>query len=194
MIAIENKLVSDALIEEQFVCDLVKCKGGCCVDGDAGAPLEEAELQKIGEVFEAIRPYLPQRHLEEIEKQGKYLHTKEFGWVTPVIDGGICVFANVDVLGIVKCGFEQAYNDGKTNWKKPISCHLFPVRVKPALEGEWLYVNYEPRQTLCKPACKLGQKLKVPVYQFLKEPLIRKFGAAFYEGLEAVAEQHFNKS
>jgi hypothetical protein len=108
VIAIENKLVSDALIEEQFVCDLVKCKGGCCVDGDAGAPLEEEELQKIADVFEAIQPYLPQRHLDEIEKQGQYLHTKEFGWVTPVIDGGICVYANVDAHFREKlCGMGQ---------------------------------------------------------------------------------------
>jgi hypothetical protein len=191
MIAIDNKLVSDELVEEQFVCDLVKCKGGCCVDGDAGAPLEESEKARIDEVFEAVKPYLPERHLAEIEKQGRYVYDEEFGWVTPAIDGGICVYAITDSKGIVKCGIEQAYNDGMVQWKKPISCHLFPVRIKQSKDGELEYVNYEPRETLCKPACKLGQKLKVPVYQFLKEALIRKYGQEFYDTLDAVAQDYF---
>ena len=191
MIAIDNKLVSDELIEEQFVCDLKKCKGGCCVDGDAGAPLDEAELEKIKEVYEAVKPYLTASHVKEIEKQGLYVYNPEFGWVTPAINGGICVYATKDESGIVKCGIEQAYNDGKVNWKKPISCHLFPVRIKKSSDNEFEYVNYEPREDLCKAACRLGKKLKVPVYQFLKEPLIRKYGAEFYEALDAVAQDYF---
>ena len=191
MIAIDNKIVSDELVEAKFVCDLVKCKGGCCVDGDAGAPLEKEELEKIQEVFDAVKPYLPATHVAEIEKQGRYVYDREFGWVTPAINGGICVYAITDNKGIVKCGIEQAYNDGKVSWKKPISCHLFPVRIKPSKNGELEYVNYEPRETLCKPACKLGEKLKVPVYQFLKEPLIRKYGEEFYEALDAVAKDYF---
>jgi hypothetical protein len=191
MIAIGNKLVSDELIEEQFVCDLAKCKGGCCVDGDAGAPLEEGEKKKIDQVFNAVKPYLNERSLKEIETQGRYVYDKEFGWVTPAIDGGVCVYAIRDQLGIVKCGIEQAYNDGKVTWKKPISCHLFPVRIKKSSDGKTEYVNYEPRETLCKPACRLGKKLKVPVYQFLKESLIRKYGKAFYNALDAVAKDYF---
>jgi hypothetical protein len=191
MISIDNKLVSDELIEEQFVCDLNKCKGGCCVDGDAGAPLEKDELKRLDEVFEAVKPYLKPEHLAEIEKQGRYVYDQEFGWVTPAINGGICVYATTDKLGIVKCGIEQAYNDGKVKWKKPISCHLFPVRISLSKNKKTEYVNYEPRPTLCAPACKLGEKLKVPVYQFLKEPLIRKYGEEFYEALEAVANDYF---
>ena len=106
MIAIDNKLVSDELVEEQFVCDLVKCKGGCCVDGDAGAPLEKDELKKIEEVYEAVKPYLNPNHIKEIEKQGLFVYNKEFGWVTPAINGGICVYAITDKAGIVKCGIE----------------------------------------------------------------------------------------
>ena len=198
MIVIDNKLVSDELIEAQFVCDLVKCKGGCCVDGDAGAPLDPDELPMIDAVTEAVKPYLTPRHRAELQRQGNYVYDKSFGWVTPAIDGGICVYATTDALGIVKCGIEQAYNDGKladtaaANWKKPISCHLFPVRLAQSADGETEYVNYEPRQTLCKPACKLGKKLKVPVYQFLKEPLIRKYGPDFYEALDAVAQEYFD--
>jgi hypothetical protein len=190
MIAIGNKLVSDELIEEQFVCDLAKCKGGCCVDGDAGAPLEEGEKKKIDQVFDAVRPYLNERSLRELETQGRYVYDKEFGWVTPAIDGGVCVYAIRDQLGIVKCGIEQAYNDGKITWKKPISCHLFPVRTKKSRDGKTEYLNYEPRETLCKPACRLGKKLKVPVYQFLMEALIRKYGKAFYNALDAVAKDY----
>jgi hypothetical protein len=191
MIAIDNKLVSDELVEEQFVCDLIKCKGGCCVDGDAGAPLDESEKEKIEEVFEAVKPYLSEEHLAEIEKQGLYVYNKEFGWVTPAINGGICVYAITDNRGIVKCGIEQAYYDGKVQWKKPISCHLFPVRIKKSKNGKTDYVNYEPREDLCKPACKLGKKMKVPVYQFLKEALVRKYGEEFYEALNAVAKDYF---
>lgn len=191
MIIIENILVSDELVEEQFVCDLVKCKGGCCVDGDAGAPLAGDERARIDEVLEAVKPYLNERSLNEIEKQGNYVWNDEFGWVTPAIDGGICVYATTDAMGIVKCGIEQAYRDGKVTWKKPISCHLFPVRIKLSKNGKQEYVNYEPRDTLCKPACKLGKRLKVPVYAFLKEPLIRKYGDEFYETLDAIAKEHY---
>jgi len=191
MIAIDNKLVSDELVEEQFVCDLVKCKGGCCVDGDAGAPLDKDELKKIEEVYEAVKPYLSAKHVNEIEKQGLYVYNDEFGWVTPAINGGICVYAITDKAGIVKCGIEQAYNDGKVQWKKPISCHLFPVRIKKSKKDDLEYVNYEPREDLCKPGCRLGKKLKLPVYQFLKEALIRKYGADFYEALDAVARDYF---
>jgi hypothetical protein len=191
MIAIGNLLVSDALVEEQFICDLHKCKGGCCVDGDAGAPLEESELAKLEEVFQEVKSLLSSDHLAEIEKQGLYVHNKEFGWVTPAINGGICIYANTDPQGIVKCAIEQAFYDGKTTWKKPISCHLFPVRIKKSKSGKQTYVNYEPRPTLCKPACQLGKKQKLPVYQFVREALIRKFGQSFYDALHAVATDYF---
>lgn len=188
MIAIEHVLVSDEIVSEQFVCDLNKCKGACCVDGDAGAPLDKEELKKIDEVFEKVYPYLNTESKSEIEKQGRYVYDKEFGWVTPTIKSKICVYGITDSNGIVKCGIEQAYLDGKVKWKKPISCHLFPVIVKKSSNGNTEYANYEPREDNCKAACSLGKKLKVPVYQFLKEPLIRKFGQSFYEALAATAE------
>ena len=186
MIAIDNILVSDELLQEHFVCDLNKCKGGCCVDGDAGAPLDDEELPILEAILEKVKPHLPASHIKEIEKQGAYVHDDAFGWVTPAINGGICVYAYTDKHGIVKCGIEKAYNEGQVTWKKPISCHLFPVRINPSKDGALDYVNYEPRRTLCKPGCKLGEKLKVPVYQFLKESLIRKYGQEFYEALDAL--------
>ncbi len=191
MIAIDNVLVSDELVKEAFVCDLNACKGACCVDGDAGAPLEKNELKKIDEVFDKVLPYLGKESREQIDLQGRYVYDAEFGWVTPTINSAICVYGIKAENGIVKCGIEQAFLDGKIKWKKPISCHLFPVIAKKSKDGVTEFANYEPREDHCKAACALGKKLKVPVYQFLKEPLIRKFGKNFYESLHATA-QHIN--
>ena len=187
MIAIDNILVSDEIVKEQFVCDLTKCKGACCVDGDAGAPLSKDELDKLNAVYDKVVPYLDAESLKELERQGRYVYDKEFGWVTPTIESKVCVYGIRDEQGIVKCGIEQAYLDGKIKWKKPISCHLFPVIVKESKRSDNVYVNYEPREDNCKAACALGKKLKVPVYVFLKEALVRRFGQAFYNSLEATA-------
>ena len=192
MIAIGNILVSDAVVKEQFVCDLSKCKGACCVDGDAGAPLENEELDKINEVYEAVLPYLNETSKKELERQGRYVYDREYGWVTPTINSKVCVYGIHDAAGVVKCGIEQAYMDGKVKWKKPISCHLFPIITKESKHSNNVYVNYEPREDHCKAACTFGKKLKVPVYVFLKEALTRKFGKKFYSALEATAT-HLNK-
>lgn len=188
MINIGDVLISDSVIEEQFVCDLNKCKGGCCVDGDAGAPLEKSELQELNEAYSEVLPYLTKESINALEKNGRYVFDKEFGWVTPTIDSGMCAYGIKDKNGIVKCGIEQAYNDGKISWKKPISCHLFPIKIKRSKKNNTDLVNYEPREDLCKAACSLGKKLKVPVHIFLKDALIRKYGNDFYEALNATAE------
>lgn len=180
------------MVEAQFVCDLHKCKGGCCEDGDAGAPLEEEEKKLLEENFEAIRPYLTPEGLAEIKKQGKFLYDKEFGWVTPTVNGGICAYGYRDQHGIIKCGIETAYNEGKATWKKPISCHLYPIKIGQS--EQYTMVNYEPRPVLCKPGCALGKKVKMPVYQFLQDALKRKFGAEFYELLHQVAEERFQEA
>jgi|SRR5580700_1373763 len=177
------------LVEEQFVCDLHKCKGGCCEDGDAGAPLENDELNRINEVFELVKPYLTEEGIEAIESKGRYLYHMEFGWVTPTIKNEMCAFGFRDEKGIIKCGIEQAYYDGKTNWKKPISCHLFPIKIKKRKDYEM--VNYEPRESMCSPACQLGKKLKIPAYVFLKDALIRKYGEDFYRLLDQIASKYF---
>ena len=189
MIAIDNVLVSDDVIEGRFVCDLHKCKGGCCEDGDAGAPLEKKEMQTLEKNFNTIQPYLTPEGLEEINKNGKFLYDREFGWVTPTINGAICAYGFRDKQGIIKCGIEAAYNDGKLDWKKPISCHLFPIKISQT--KEYITVNYEPREVLCQPGCALGKKVKMPVYQFLKDALIRKFGKAFYNTLHKIAQDYF---
>jgi hypothetical protein len=189
LIAIDNVLVSDLVIEEQFVCDLLKCKGGCCEDGDAGAPLEREEMDHLNAIYEIVKPYLTAEGVREIEGRGRYNYDQEFGWVTPTIGGKMCAYGFRDEKGIIKCGIEQAYYDGKTTWKKPISCHLYPIKINKTRTSE--VVNYEPRDTLCRPACIQGKKLKVPAYVFLKEALIRKYGEDFYGVLEQVAEKYF---
>ena len=190
MIAIDNVLISDDVIEAQFVCDLHKCKGGCCEDGDAGAPLEREEKQIIDKHYDDIRPYMSKEGLKEIERQGKYVYDREFGWVTPTIDGKICAYGVRDKQGIIKCAIEAAYYDGKLGWKKPVSCHLYPIRISKS--KTYTNVNYEPRDVLCKPGCALGKKLKMPVYVFLKEAIVRKFGDDFYNALHQVAVEHFD--
>lgn len=186
MIAIEQVLISDEIIEEQFVCDLNACKGGCCVDGDAGAPLTPEEVALLDQLYDKIKPYLLDEGIREIERQGKHVYEDEFGHVTPTIDQQLCVYGIIE-NGIVKCGIEKAYNEGKISFRKPISCHLYPIRTE--VHDGYEAMNYEPRESLCKPACKLGKQLKVPVYRFLKEAIERKYGSAFYEALDEIARQ-----
>lgn len=192
MIVVDNILIGDEVVEKQFVCDLGRCKGGCCEDGDAGAPLEKSELALIDDLYEKVKPYLTPASIAEIEKKGKYVFSEEFGWVTPTLgnDREICVYGWRDEQGTIKCAFEQAYNEGVINWKKPVSCHLFPLIAYEDKNGVHSRLNYEPREKLCRPACSLGKKLGVPVYEFLKEPIIRKYGEAFYQALEKVAGMH----
>jgi hypothetical protein len=188
VIAIDNILVSDMVVEEKFACDLHKCKGGCCEDGDAGAPLENDEKETIRDVYEKVKPYLTKEGIQEIEQNGFYRYDKSFGWVTPTIEGKICAYGFRNKSGIIKCAFEQAYHDGLIDWKKPISCHLYPIRIKKSKHNDIEYVNYEPREEMCHPACVLGKKIKLPAYVFLKEGLIRKYGRDFYTALEATAK------
>jgi hypothetical protein len=193
VIVIDNVIISDDIVEKQFVCDLAKCKGGCCEEGDAGAPLEKEELQIINDVFEKVRPYLTKTSLKEIETKGRYVYNQEFGWVTPTLgnDSEICVYGIREKDGVIKCAFEQAYYDGIIEWKKPISCHLYPIISKKGKHGGYERMNYEPREKLCNPACALGKKLKVPTYEFLKESITRKYGGDFYNALDKAAKEHF---
>ncbi len=191
MIIIDNIIVDEDLIKEKFVCNLEKCKGACCVDGDAGAPLAEEELQTLTEVYPVVKKYLTPTAIAEIEKVGIYTRDVEFDWVTPDINGGVCVYAYEDEQKVVKCAIEKAYLNGEITWKKPISCHLFPIRM--GTKGVFDAMNYEPREDLCAPACANGSALNVPVYQFLKEPIVRRFGEDFYGALDTIAQKKLKK-
>ncbi len=185
MLEIGNTLISLDVITEHFVCDLEKCKGACCIDGDAGAPLEEDETRIIEEIFDKIKKYLPEKHLQIIEKQGMWEKDEDGDLVTVCAPSGACVFLTWDEKGIAKCAFEIAWEKGETDWPKPISCHLYPIRL--AEYPEFIAVNYS-RRDICAVGRIKGRKEGVKVYEFLKFPLIRKFGEQWYEQLDFAAK------
>ncbi|MEY2963887.1 MAG: hypothetical protein RL754_1148 [Bacteroidota bacterium] len=183
MIEIDNKLLTTDLFKKEFVCNLNACKGACCVQGNAGAPVDEEEVAVLEAIYPSVAPYLTEKGRQSIENQGTSVQGHG-EMETPLIGGAECAYTIFDEDGTAKCGIEQAYNDGKVDFKKPISCHLYPIRIAKYTDFEAL--NYD-RWSICSDACALGAELKVPVYRFLKEPLIRKYGPEFYEELEIVA-------
>ncbi|HNP20090.1 MAG TPA: DUF3109 family protein [Fulvivirga sp.] len=182
-------ILSDDIKEKFFVCNLEKCKGACCVEGDLGAPLEESELKILDEIYDKVAPYLSEEGKQAIREHGRYVYDEDGEYSTTTIGGKECAYAVYDERGILKCGIEQAYLDGKTDWKKPISCHLYPIRATKYEEFEAL--NYD-RWDICNPACDFGKELGVEVYKFLKEPLIRKYGETWYNELVHLIEEEKN--
>lgn len=180
MIELANVLITDDVIKEEFVCNIKKCKGACCVEGDLGAPLQKEELEIFEKNYDKVKPYLTEEGKAAIEEQGLYIKDWEDDWSTPVLSGGECAYATYDENKTLQCGIELAHNDGKTDYLKPISCHLYPVRISKLRNYEAL--NYD-RWSICADACTLGKELKVPVYKFLKAPLIRKYGDSWYKDL-----------
>jgi len=186
VIEIGDKLISLDVFEKQFVCDLSKCKGACCVEGDDGAPLELEELSMIEEDLDGIKPYMKPEGIEAVEHTGVFYMDQDNEPVTTLVQGGECAFVNFDEQGVAKCSIEQAYEDGECHMKKPISCHLYPIRVSRLKKYEAL--NYNSWH-LCEPACQLGESLKVKTFRFLKEPIIRKWGKEFFREMEIVDTQ-----
>jgi hypothetical protein len=186
MFQLGKTIVSEEIIEKDFVCNLSACKGACCVDGEAGAPLEEDELKILMDIYPKVKPFLTKEGIEAIEDQGLYITTKG-EYETPLIPSDdSCVYINYDEKGTAQCGIEEAYNQGEIDWKKPISCHLYPVRVQNY--SEFSAVNYH-KWEICDDACALGKELQVPVYKFVKQALVRKFGEDWYTELERVASK-----
>ncbi|MFT4666636.1 MAG: hypothetical protein ACI8YQ_001887 [Polaribacter sp.] len=188
MFIIQEILISDDIIEKQFLCNLSACKGACCWEGDFGAPLEEEEIEMLEKDYEAIKPFLSEAGKAVIEKEGKYKwfeEPKENG--TPLIEGAACAYMNYNELGIAQCGIEQAHKAGATDFLKPISCHLYPIRVNKEEALSFEALNYD-KWDICSAACSLGEKEQLPVYKFVKNAIIRKYGAAFYEELDAAAK------
>lgn len=187
MFQIEKTIVSEDIIQNDFVCNLSACKGACCIDGDAGAPLELEETKIMKEIYPKIKPFLRPEGIAAIEAQGTFITTENGEFETPLINGADCAYVFFDKHGTALCAFEEAYNQGETNWKKPVSCHLYPIRVKDY--SEFSAVNYH-RWDICDDACVLGKELQVPIYKFVKEALIRKFGEDWYSELEKVAKNY----
>ena len=186
IVEIEDKLVSSELFSKQFVCNLSACKGACCVEGDTGAPLEKSEIKLIEGSLDKIKTFMTPEGIEAVNEIGvSYLDSWEDP-VTTLVKGKECAFVFYDEQGITKCSIEKAYREGVIPFNKPISCHLYPIRVKKYKEYESL--NYD-RWSICKDACTLGKELKVPVYKFLKEPLVRAYGANFFSEMEKVAQE-----
>ena len=180
MIVIGKTVISDDIADNYFLCDLNKCKGGCCVEGDLGAPLEANELELLDEIYEHVKPYLTPAGQKAIEQQGKYVLDEDKEYSTPTIHGKECAYATYDERGILRCGIERAYMDGKIKFQKPVSCHLYPIRVTKY--DNYYALNYD-RWEICLPACELGRKTKTSLYKFLKDALIRKFGEVWYSKL-----------
>lgn len=189
MIAINNILVSDAVVQEHFVCNLSACKGMCCVSGDAGARLEKKELEFLEENYEKIKPFLNEEGKKAIREQGKFITDEDGIDRTPLVQNGACAYVIFE-NGIAKCGIEKTFEAKQIDFQKPISCHLFPIRIKK--HDGYEAVNYEEWH-ICNPACTNGKKLKVRVFEFLKVPLIRKYGKEFFETLKAAVEYEEKK-
>jgi len=205
MFIIKGILVSDALFEEHFECDMEKCKGACCWEGDFGAPVSHGEIREIEKILDQVMLLLPDNHKKKIEKEGFSTYYKlppdttlqshaglgkqETDFIgTTLMEDGSCVFLVKNKQGIGLCALETLYRQDKTEWKKPISCELFPVRVnKSEIQGFEALNYYE--WNLCSQACELGEKNKLPVFKFVKNALIRKYGEDFYQEMEITYEQ-----
>lgn len=185
MIDINGNIVSADLLKECFACDIKQCKGICCVEGNAGAPLEEAEVAILEREYDKYRPYMTPEGIESIDSQGFVVLDEDGDLTTPLVNDSECAYSYQDG-GVTLCAIEKAYLRGETEYRKPISCHLYPIRLIEFSSGS-VGLNYH-RWSVCKSACENGKKLAIPVYKALREPIIRRFGEEFYTALEAAEE------
>jgi hypothetical protein len=190
MLEIGRTVVSLDILEKQFLCDLLKCKGACCVEGDSGAPVTPEEATEIGKAYPEVAPYLEESHQSEIRKQGFAVIDLDGDLVTPLVNNRQCAYT-YEEKGILKCGIEKAFLDGKINFRKPVSCHLFPIRITEYKRFD--AVNYQ-KIDICKPGRDCGKSAQLPLYVFLKEPLIRKYGEEWYEQLNYAGENFPGKT
>lgn len=188
MIEIGRTILSDDIFETHFLCDILKCKGACCIEGDSGAPLTDDEAIQIEIVYDTFADLLPEKHKKEVEKQGHSLIDSDGDLVTPLVDDRQCVYSYYNDKGILKCAIEKAYFDGKTKFRKPISCYLFPIRITEYKRFDAL--NYQELD-ICKPGRECGASEKLPLFKFLKDPLTKKYGEEWYKEVEIAAEQLF---
>ena len=188
MLEIGRTIISFDVFEKHFLCDLFKCKGACCIEGDSGAPLTEEEAQMIEKDYSSFGGYLPKKHKKEISRQGFSIIDSDGDLVTPLVNNRQCAYSFYDENGILKCSIEKAFFEGNTTFRKPVSCHLFPIRITEYKRFD--AVNYQELD-ICKPGRECGRSQKIPLYKFLKEPLIRKYGEEWYKEVELAAD-HLN--
>jgi hypothetical protein len=188
MLLIQDILVSDEVVKSHFVCRLDACKGACCWEGDYGAPLEVDELPILERIFTQVRPFLTPEGIAVIEKEGTAVYNENHEtYATPLVNNGPCAYMTRDEKGIAHCGIEQAWKAGAVDFQKPISCHLYPIRVSVSDIPGFEALNYD-RWDICNAACSYGAQLQVPIYQFVKDALVRKYGQDFYDELYAAAQ------
>jgi len=180
MIHIENTIISDDILDCSFCCDLSVCKGACCVEGDAGAPLNEEEISVLEDIIHKVKPYMSDEGVKVIEKYGVFDYDATGNFCTPLVNDKECAFAIFDSRQIAHCSIEKACNDKKIAFRKPVSCHLYPVRIN--IYDDFEAVNYH-KWFICQSAVLKGEKDKIRLYDFLKEPLIRNYGRKWYNEL-----------
>jgi hypothetical protein len=190
LVEIEDKIISTQIFERQFVCDLSACKGACCIEGNGGAPVTKEEVAIIEAHLDKILPFMRPEGIEAIEAQGVVYEDDDLEPATTLVKGKECAFVYFDQTNTAKCAIEKAHREGQIDFIKPISCHLYPIRTKKF--DQYTALNYE-KWDICAPACACGEKLNVPVFKFLKEPLIRAFGPDFYKELEVVSRELANE-
>ncbi|WP_345954886.1 DUF3109 family protein [Mucilaginibacter sp. PAMB04168] len=180
MIEVGSALVHEDVVTENFVCNLNKCKGACCLEGDSGAPLAADELDILRDIYPKVKPYMTAKGIATVEAVGTHVTDFEGDYTTPCVDTNKeCAYVTWE-NGITKCAIEKAWEAGDVEWRKPISCHLYPIRITNYPEFDVLHYD---RWNICSPACSFGSELKVHVHEFLKEPLIRKYGEEWYQEL-----------
>ena len=190
MFQLKNTIVSEDILDEQFACNLSLCKGQCCIEGEAGAPVEDAEREILDAIFPLIKDLLTPEGVKAIEEQGTYTTNIRGEHETTLIDGEACAYSIIDEQGIAGCGIEKAYIEKRIDFRKPISCHLYPIRVT---EYKTLTaVNYHVWD-ICSTACTLGKERKIPVFRFAREALIRKFGQKWYDELDKMAREYYSE-
>lgn len=185
MIEVDGKIVSDDILTECFACDIARCKGECCVDGNSGAPLEMEEADILEEEYENYKPYMTPEGIESVERQGFMVVDCDGDYTTPLVDDAECAYSYRE-NGITLCAIEKAFREGKCSFRKPISCHLYPIRLINLSNGT-IGLNYH-RWNVCSSACENGRKFGIPVYKSLREPIIRRFGEEFYKALECAED------
>jgi hypothetical protein len=187
MILLEDKLISEDVFENHFVCDLNKCKGACCIEGDSGAPILNNEIDLINENLGNIKSFLTEESKKALGQETFWKTGEDEENEVKCHSNGACIFA-IQKDGILSCGIQEAYKQGSSKLIKPISCYLYPIRVSKV--GDYTALNYHKWQ-ICDAACGLGKKLNVPLFKFLKEPLIAAFGQQFYELMEEYHQQTY---
>lgn len=188
MVMIQDKIVSTEIFESKFACNLNACKGACCWEGDFGAPLEKEELKILKELYPIYKDFIPEKGQERIEKLGFFdfiEETQEFA--TTLMENGACAYLSYNPDGSAYCGIEKAYNAGAINYRKPISCHLYPIRVMANEKLAFEALNYDVWD-ICSAACQKGEEQQIRVYEFAKDALVRKYGESFYEELDEIAK------